>query len=276
MRQIRQKVKSPWLNYPQFPLHFDSEKCNLFPPDLRNQEVQPIKHTADGAIRMKTVKPAEGETFDIELEESLLRQNKELAQKNRELLDKHNIHAVDILGSIGSGKTTIVQQLVEHLQGRYRTAAIAGDLTTTIDADRIQERGAPVIQANTGKECHLDANLVKKALSELDLEHLDLLFIENVGNLICPGEFPLGAHQRTVVVSTTEGPYMIVKHPYILMEASVLIINKIDLAEAMEVETNKLKADALKIKSDLNIIFTNARTGEGITELIEALNLPKK
>ena len=225
---------------------------------------------------MKTVKPAEGETFDIELEEDLLRQNHELALKNHEVLEKYNVYAVDILGSIGSGKTTILQQLVKNLNGIYRMAAVAGDLTTTIDADRIQEKGAPVVQANTGKECHLDANLVKKAFAELDLEKLDLLFIENVGNLICPGEFPLGAHQRIVVVSTTEGPYMIVKHPYILMDASVVVINKIDLAEAMEVDANQLKKDALNIKPELKVVFTNGRTGEGVQELIKALNLPRK
>ncbi|MFH1942237.1 MAG: hydrogenase nickel incorporation protein HypB [bacterium] len=225
---------------------------------------------------MKTVHPAEGETFDIELEESLLQKNQELARKNRELLDKYHIHAVDILGSIGSGKTSLVEKLVDHLRGTYRTAAVAGDLTTTIDADRIQEKGAVVIQVNTGKECHLDANLVKKALAELDLGNLDLIFIENVGNLICPGEFPLGADQRIVVVSTTEGPYMIVKHPYIFMDASVLVINKIDLADAMEVDIRQLKKDALGIKPSLKVVFTNARTGQGIPELIEALNLPKK
>ncbi len=225
---------------------------------------------------MKTVKPAEGETFDIELEENLLRQNQELAQKNHKVLEKYNIHAVDILGSIGSGKTTIVQQLVKNLKGIYRMAAVAGDLTTTIDADRIHKEGAAVVEANTGKECHLDANLVKKALAELDLEKLDLLFIENVGNLICPGEFPLGAHQRVVVVSTTEGPYMIVKHPYILMDASVVVVNKIDLAEAMEVDVNQLKKDALNIKPELKVVFTNGRTGKGIKELIKALNLPRK
>ena len=222
---------------------------------------------------MKVVESAEGESFDIELEENLLKQNEQLAGKNRELLDRNHIHAVDILGSIGSGKTTIVQQLVKHLHGKHEMAAIAGDLTTTIDADRIKEKGAVVVQANTGKECHLDANLVKKALIELDLSKLDLIFIENVGNLICPGEFPLGAHQRMVVVSTTEGPYMIVKHPYILMEASVLAINKKDLAEAMEVDIQQLKKDALNIKPDLKVIFTNGRTGEGIPELIEALKI---
>lgn len=225
---------------------------------------------------MKTVRPAEGETFDIELEENLLRQNQELALKNHKLLDKKNIHAVDILGSIGSGKTTLVQQLVSRLQTTYRTACIAGDLTTTIDADRIAEKGASVVQANTGKECHLDANLVGKALSELDLDNLDLIFIENVGNLICPGEFPVGAHQRIVVVSTTEGPYMIIKHPYILLESSVLVINKMDLAVAMEVDVHRLRADALNIKPELKVVFTNARSGKGIPELIKSLNLPKK
>jgi len=102
---------------------------------------------------MKVVEPAEGESFDIELEEDLLKQNQQLAVKNRELLDQNHIHAVDILGSIGSGKTTIVQQLVKHLHGKHEMAAIAGDLTTTIDADRIKEKGAVVVQANTGKEC---------------------------------------------------------------------------------------------------------------------------
>jgi len=225
---------------------------------------------------MKTVRSAKNEIFDIELEKNLLEQNREIAKKNRTLFDQHKIHAIDILGSIGSGKTTLIGQLVNHLKETYRTAAIAGDLTTIIDATRIQEKGAVVIQINTGKECHLDANLVNKALNELNLDDLDLVLIENVGNLICPGEFPLGAHQRMVVVSTTEGPYMIVKHPYILLESSVLVINKIDLAQAMEVDINQLKKDAINIKPSLKIIFTNGRSGEGIQNLIKALHLSEK
>jgi len=112
---------------------------------------------------------------------------------------------------------------------------------------------------------------VRNALELLELEALDLIFVENVGNLICPGGWPVGAHQRMVVVSTTEGPYMIVKHPGILRDASVLAINKTDLAEAMDVDIEQLKADALKIKPDLKVVFTNGRTGEGIQELIQAL-----
>jgi hydrogenase nickel incorporation protein HypB len=222
---------------------------------------------------MKTIKPGE-ELFDIELEESLLLKNKSLAKANRETLDRHNVRAVDILGSIGSGKTTLIQQMVGRLKGSCRTAAIAGDLTTTIDADRIKQAGAEVIQINTGKECHLDARLVENAMNELDLNGLDMLFIENVGNLICPGEFPVGAHRRMVVVSVTEGPYMVVKHPYILMDASVLAINKIDLAGVMDVSVEKLKSEALQIKPDLSVVFTNGRTGEGVDELLSKLDLP--
>lgn len=222
---------------------------------------------------MKCVQPGENESFDIELEEDLLRQNQEIAEENRRQLDIHGVIAVDILGAIGSGKTSIVQQLTKHLCDQYKIAAIAGDLTTSIDAERIQSYGAQVVQANTGKECHLDANLVRKAMAELDLDNLDLLFIENVGNLICPGEFPVGAHQRMVVVSTTEGPYMIVKHPYILLECTTCTINKVDLAESMEVDIEQLKLDALKVKPGIQVVYTNGRTGRGIPELIHALSL---
>ena len=222
---------------------------------------------------MHTVHPDDGEILDIELEESLLAKNRDLAAQNKRLLEKYNIRAIDILGSIGSGKTSLIQQMVNHLKDRYRIAALAGDLTTTIDAERIEKAGAPVIQINTGKECHLDGHLVLKALNQLNLADFDLLFIENVGNLICPGEFPVGAHQRMVVVSVTEGPYMIVKHPYILAEASALAVNKTDLAQTMQVSLDRLRADAESIRPGLPVIMTNGRTGEGIPDLLRALNL---
>lgn len=222
---------------------------------------------------MQTILPDEGEILDIELEESLLEKNRQLAKANLKLLDEYQIRAIDVLGSIGSGKTTLIQQMVQFLKGKLRIAALAGDLTTTIDADRIQQAGANVVQINTGKECHLDGHLVAKALAQLELKNLDLLFIENVGNLICPGEFPVGAHQRMVVVSVTEGPYMIVKHPYILAEAAALAINKIDLAEAMQVDLDQLKREALQIKPGIQVVFTNGRTGEGVAELLRILKV---
>jgi hydrogenase nickel incorporation protein HypB len=224
---------------------------------------------------MKIILPSEEKAVEIDISVDLLKKNAQLAQENRELLDRKGIFAVDILGSIGSGKTTIVQQLVRRLKGRCRVASIAGDLTTTIDAERIREAGADVIQINTGGECHLDANIVKNALLKMDLNKLDVLLIENVGNLICPSEYPLGAHLRIVVVSTTEGPYMVVKHPYIMMNASILVINKTDLAEIMQVDIDQLRHDGLKIKPGLKVVCTNARSGEGIDNLIAVLELPR-
>ena len=225
---------------------------------------------------MKTMHTEEGKVIEIKMDKNLYGKNDALVRENLKLLEERGIYAIDVLGSIGSGKTSIIQQLVDHLKGKYRTAAITGDITTTIDADRIKEKGAHVLQINTDGGCHLDANMVKNALSVMELGELDLIFVENVGNLICPGGWPVGTHQRIVIVSVTEGPYMIVKHPYIFRDASVLAINKIDLADAMEVDADQLKQDALNIKPGIKVVFTNGRTGQGIPELIESLKLPAK
>lgn len=219
------------------------------------------------------VKADEGEVFDIELEENILRANQRLADKNEELLKKHGVMAIDIMGSIGAGKTSLIEKLVKLLKKHYRIAAFKGDLTTTIDAEIIQRHGVEVVAINTGKECHLDANLVKKALQRLDLDRIDLLFIENVGNLICPAEFPLGSEKRVVVISVTEGPFMVVKHPFIFMNAQVVVVNKIDLAKAMDVNLNKFKTDVKEINPEAKVVFTNCRTGEGVDTVVEALGL---
>lgn len=222
---------------------------------------------------MHIIKSEEGEVFDIELEEDLLKKNREIADKNRETLDSHKVLAIDVMGSIGSGKTSLIEKLTKSLKDRYRISMIAGDLTTTIDADRIHRNEVEVTQINTGKECHLDANLIKKALNELDLEKTNLLFIENVGNLICPAEFPLGSHKRVVVISVSEGPYMVVKHPYIFIDTDLVVINKIDLASSMDVSPENLAEDVAKIKPDVKVAKTNCRTGEGIGDVIRRLEL---
>lgn len=222
---------------------------------------------------MHIIKSKEGEVFDIELEEDLLKKNREIADKNRETLDSHKVLAIDVMGSIGSGKTSLIEKLTKSLKDRYRISMIAGDLTTTIDADRIHRNEVEVTQINTGKECHLDANLIKKALNELDLEKTNLLFIENVGNLICPAEFPLGSHKRVVVISVSEGPYMVVKHPYIFIDTDLVVINKIDLASSMDVSPENLAEDVAKIKPDVKVAKTNCRTGEGIGDVIRGLEL---
>lgn len=221
----------------------------------------------------EVVKAEEGEIYDIELEADLLKANEELAKKNRELLSKHGVTAIDVMGSIGAGKTTLIEKLVQALKKKYRIAVFKGDLTTTIDAELIGRHGVEAVAINTGKECHLDANLVGKALQKINLDGIDLLFIENVGNLICPADFPLGSEKRVVVISVTEGPYMVVKHPFIFMDADVAVINKKDLAQAMDVDIEKLKADVKEVNPNVKVVATNGRSGEGIREVVDALKL---
>jgi len=222
---------------------------------------------------LKIIRPDEGEIFDIELDEDLLRKNRELAEQNRKLLDSHKILAIDIMGSVGSGKTSLVVQLVKHLKSKYKIAALAGDTATTIDAEQIKSAGAEVLEINTGKECHLDANLVKKALGELNLKKINLLFIENVGNIICPADFPLGSHKRIVVLSLTEGPYVVLKHPFSFMDADVVAINKIDLSQATGIAPVEFEKQLHELKPSLKTVRTNCANGEGIAEVAKALGL---
>jgi len=215
----------------------------------------------------------EEEILDIEVNRDILAANRKLAEAVKMKLDDKGVIAIDVMGSVGSGKTSIIERLVEKLRGRYRIGMIAGDVATTIDADRVERHGVRAVQVNTGRECHLDANLMEKALKKFDLENIDLLFIENVGNLICPGDYPLGAHKRVVVVSVTEGEYMVVKHPLIFKEADVAVINKIDLAGVMGTNVEKLVKDAESVNSNIRVVVTDAKKGVGLEDLIEALNL---
>jgi len=219
------------------------------------------------------VKAEEGEIFDVELETDILEANRRLATENRELLRRYGVKAIDVMGAVGSGKTSLIEKMAQALKKKYRIAAFKGDLTTTVDAELIGRHGVKVVAITTGKECHLDANLVRRALQKIDLGSIDLLFIENVGNLICPAEFPLGSEKRVVVISVTEGPYMVVKHPFIFMEADAAVINKVDLAQAMGVDVKNLEKDVKAINPKVRVAMTNCRTGEGITEVIEALGL---
>jgi hydrogenase nickel incorporation protein HypB len=222
---------------------------------------------------MKIIRPKGPEIFDIELEKDLLAKNRRLAKENRKRFDRSNVLAIDIMGSIGSGKTSLIKAILKKLGMGKKVAVIAGDLTTTIDAERIEAEGARVIQVNTGKECHLDAHLIRQAIDGMKLEGVHVLFIENVGNLICPGEFPLGAHKRVVVTSVTEGPYTVVKHPYIFRGADVIVLNKIDLGRFMKINISQLEKDARQINPRASFIKTNALSGMGISKIINALEL---
>ena len=175
------------------------------------------------------------------------------------------------MGAIGSGKTTLIAKLVEKLKGKMGVAVFNGDATTSNDADAIAKQNVPVVQIATINGCHLDANLVGKGLRKIDIDKVKLLFIENIGNLICPAEFPLGSKARVVVVSVTEGPWMVRKHPHMFLGAQLVVINKIDMAKAMEVSVEDLANDVHKLKPDIKVIPTSCKTGEGIEKVAAAL-----
>ncbi len=217
--------------------------------------------------------PTDGESLDIVLDVDLSKRTSKLADENLALLNEHGVQAIDVLGSVGSGKTTLIMGMVAALKDRLRVAVIAGDVTTRIDAERIEQQGVPVLQIQTGGACHLDGKLVRTALERLDLDAIDLLIIENVGNLICPAAFPIGTHTRLLVLSVTEGPHMAVKHPIMVRQADIAVINKIDLAEAMEVDIHRLADDVRGVNPEIKVVTTCARTGEGINDVIAALGL---
>lgn len=211
-------------------------------------------------------------TREIILEENFMERNKQLARKNLAFFDERGIRTINILGSVGSGKTSLIEAIVEKLANRRdEILVIAGDVTTTIDADRIAQHKVRTIQVNTGVECHLDARLIQKAVSSSDLSQVKIIIIENVGNLICPADFPLGSHMRLVVVSVTEGPWMIQKHPVMFHEADILVINKIDLADVMEVDVDQLERDAKQINPELVVFQTSVRNDLGVDKVLSYL-----
>lgn len=209
----------------------------------------------------------------IELNEDLIENNDRLAEENNKILNKKNIKCIDFVGAIGAGKTAIIESIVREIPKDYRILVINGDVATRIDADRIEKHGAKTIQINTGRECALNSYHISQVLKNYDLDDIDILFIENVGNLICPSDFILGAEKRIVIVSITEGEWVIEKHPMLFKTSDIAVINKIDLLDVMDVSIDKMVNDAKEINPNLKIFTTSAITGENISELIiEILN----
>ncbi len=213
-------------------------------------------------------------TTTIEMEADVLAENRKLAADNLRRLRSKGVRSVDVMGSIGSGKTALIVELAKELKSKgKRVAAIAGDVTGEDDYKIFKSAGIPAINLNTGRECHLDAHLVEHALDDLRLEEFDVLFIENVGNLVCPADFPLGTDHRVVVISPTEGDDMINKHPMIFLEAEVAVLNKIDLLPHLDMDVDRLKADYARIRKGGILHMTSAKTGAGLPELLRALHL---
>jgi hydrogenase nickel incorporation protein HypB len=211
---------------------------------------------------------------DVELGADILAANKRIAGDNAALLERHGIRSFDFLGAIGSGKTLLIEKLADILQSRgVRCGAIAGDVAGDDDYRRFRKHGMPVVNINTGKECHLDAHMVDHALEKLDLESIDVLFIENVGNLVCPADFPLGSKKRITIVSVTEGDDMVRKHPVLMGSSDIIVINKIGLAQIMEVDVNALKADANAINPHVPVVMTDARQCIGLDSLLKEMGL---
>jgi hydrogenase nickel incorporation protein HypB len=213
-------------------------------------------------------------TRDIEMGTDVLAENRRLAEENLKRLRSRGIRSVDVMGSIGSGKTALIEKSSFLLKERgIRAAAIAGDVTGQDDYDRFRSVGLPSVSVNTGKECHLDAHLIGHALDDIELDSIDLLFIENVGNLVCPADFPLGTDKRVVVISVTEGDDMVRKHPIIFTGADIAVLNKIDLLPHLEVDVERLKRDYRKIRNEASLHLISARTGEGLPELLSLLGI---
>jgi len=215
--------------------------------------------------------PEKGISKIIELNEDLLANNDELAKKNNKLLHKSKIKSVDLVGAIGAGKTAIIESIVKRISKDHRILVINGDVTTRVDAGRIEKHGVRTIQINTGRECALNSYHISQVLTNYDLHQIDLLFIENVGNLICPSDFILGTDKRVVVVSITEGEWVIEKHPLLFKTSDIAIINKIDLLDVIDVNIEKMINDAREINPKLKIFKTSALTGENIAEVINEL-----
>jgi hydrogenase nickel incorporation protein HypB len=210
--------------------------------------------------------------IDVRLEKDIYDVNNTLADNNAKLLRERGVRAFDLLGAIGSGKTALIERLVPMLIKKgLRAGAIAGDVYGDDDFKRIIALGIPAFNANTGKECHLDAHLVEHAIAHLPLDDIDILFIENVGNMVCPTDFRLGAEKRIVIVSSTEGDDVVNKHPMMFRDCTIGVINKVDLAPLVGANLDRMESDIHRYNPGMPVFRTNLKTGDGIAALLDSI-----
>lgn len=208
------------------------------------------------------------QTFDAALELNLLHANQAGADHNRSHFDEWNITCLNLMSSPGSGKTALLEKTLATLASQLRIAVIEGDMTTELDADRLRQYGVPVIAINTGRACHLDSKMVAGGIHRLeheqDLAELDLVLVENVGNLVCPAEFEVGEHAKVALLSVTEGEDKPLKYPVMFREADCLLITKMDLAPYVDVELDRIIANIRQINPQAIVLPVSAKTGEGL------------
>lgn len=209
--------------------------------------------------------------MEVKVMKDILGQNDAIAAALREQLAEQRVFVLNLLGSPGSGKTTLLEKTIAALNKKLRLAVIEGDLFTSKDADRIARHDVPVIQINTSGGCHLDAPMIEKALKELNTDALDLLIIENVGNLVCPAEFALGEDVKAVVLSVTEGNDKPLKYPLIFKESALTLLNKIDLVPYTDFNVAAATEDIMTIHPGVAVLPVSARTGEGLAAWLDWL-----
>ena len=203
---------------------------------------------------------------------NLLSENDHTAAHNREHFDRHNVLVVNLMSSPGSGKTALLEATIEQLGREYRIAVIEGDLETENDAARIRDKGIEAVQITTGTACHLDAHMVHKALHQLDLDKIDILFIENVGNLVCPASFDLGQHRNITLLSVTEGDDKPAKYPVMFRAADLMLITKCDLLAVLgDFDPNRAERHLRQLASDATSIRLSARSGDNIETWLDWL-----
>jgi hydrogenase nickel incorporation protein HypB len=207
----------------------------------------------------------------IPVDTEIMQANQNWADDNREAFLRHGVYAVNLMSAPGAGKTSVLEKTIEQLRSEYRLGVIEGDLVTTLDADRIAALGVRAHQITTGTVCHLDARMVHKAIHEFDIKGFDVLFIENVGNLVCPAEFELGEDLKIMVYSTVEGAEKPKKYPLMFHEAEAVILNKIDLLPYSGVSLDELTRNVREVNPWAPIFPVSCRTGEGITDWVSWL-----
>jgi hydrogenase nickel incorporation protein HypB len=207
----------------------------------------------------------------ISVVKNILEANDRIAQLNRRLFDEHNLTVVNLMSSPGAGKTSLLERTIQALREDISLAVIEGDIQSSQDAERIARMDIPVVQINTGGACHLDGNMIRDTFGEFDLAALDLLVVENVGNLVCPAEFKMGEDFKAMILSVTEGDDKPAKYPLMFHESSVLLINKIDLLPYVDCTVERIREEALKINPRMTIFEISCKTGEGLDAWYEWL-----